>query len=84
MLTPYEHRATAARWALVADEAEYRRSQLAALPDDNDAEHDAAGRTAELARAREQAHHAYASLVEALADVAERLALAEQKHGGAA
>jgi hypothetical protein len=86
MLTPYKHRAAAARWALVADEAEYLRSQLAAAPEgaDNDAAHDAAARTAELARAREEAHCAYASLTEALADVAERLALLEQKYGGAA
>ena len=81
MLTPYEHRAAAACWALVADEAEYLRSQLAALPDDNDAEPDAAHDAAELARAREQAHRAYASLTEALAEVAERLALAEAQHG---
>lgn len=82
MLTPYEHRAAAARWALVADEAEYLRSVLAASPAgvDNDAAHDDAARTAELARAHEEAHRAYASLAEALAEVAERLALA----GGAA
>jgi len=79
--TSYEHRAAATRWALVADEAEYLRSQLAASPDDNDAKHDAAGRTAELARAREQAHRAYASLAEALAEVAARLALAEAQYG---
>jgi hypothetical protein len=82
MLTPYEHRAAAARWALVADEAEYLRSQLATAPldVDNDAAHDKADRRAKLARAHEEAHRAYASLTEALAEVAERLA----RYGGAA
>ena len=87
MLTPYEHRAAAARWALVADEAEYLRSVIAAFTAagvDNDAAHDAAARQGKLARAHEEAHRAYASLTEALADVAERLALAEAQYGGAA
>lgn len=86
MLSPYEHRTAAACWALLADEAEYLRSVLSASPPgvDNDAAHDDAARQAKLARAREEAHRAYASLAEALAEVAERLALAERKHGGAA
>ena len=79
MLTPYEHRAAAACWALVADEAEYLRSVIAASPAgvDNDLAYDKADRQAKLARACEEAHRAYASLTEALAEVAERLALAE-------
>ena len=79
MLTPYEHRAAAACWALVADEAEYLRSVIAASPAgvDNDRAYDKADRQAKLARACEEAHRAYASLTEALAEVAERLALAE-------
>lgn len=86
MMSPHEHRVSAAFWALLADEAEYLRSQLVTAPHgvDNDAAHDDAARQAKLARAREEAHRAYASLIEALAEVAERLALAERKHGGAA